>query len=728
MSRAPGRRKDQALARARSVRGGVVDATRRRAHGPTPARQREQRGAMSTWVVSRFPVYARAWVIVAVFLAPVAVLRTAVYPALGVKAAALWVCGLAALALWLSTSAERRSWPPRLRLIYPAAAFLVASMLATALSLSPLVSLVGFDRYAGLLPRLLYAAIALAVVGVHWERPAGLRQIAWASGAGAVVLACAVVLQQAGIDRILWAGPVPGTVFDFPPGTMGFSNFAGGYLGIAAPFLVYLAISTRRLVGRCALGAGLGLVLVAVWYTQSRGGMIAAVVGLGVMALASRPGPSRWAKRAVALAAALVAVASVVVVWHPGADAPPEQLAGIEQLRTKTLGFRLAYWSAAGRIFADHPGVGTGLDTFYAYYPRYRAADAKLDAQSVTDGSGTLGYTYTDQPHNIFLGHASNSGALGVGSYLLLVGLALRYGLRRARILEAGPRLLLAAFLGVLAAYLAQGFFSIDEPALAAIGWVAIGGIAAMADPAAVAARQQGRAGPDGQRYGARSRAGGGSPQVVARRRRARWLVHGAGAVVVGAVLVVGLRPVHGDVEAGSGRWDEAMRLNPLNPLYPGQAGLQAERLAQASPTEANKLVLLREARRQHLRALHLQPRSMGETIAMATLETYWAQSVDPGRFVEAEGWWKRVMDQEPANAALRAAAQRQLAGAKARAVTRLRVATSIRPDDVGSWVDLAKAHLALGESGPARTALERALSLDPTSIEARRLLADLQP
>lgn len=685
---------------------------------------------MSTWVVDRFPVYARAWVIVAVFLAPVAVLRTAANPTHEIKAAALWVCGLAALAFWLSTSAERRSWLPRLHLFYPAAAFLVASMLATALSLSPLVSLVGFDRYAGLLPRLLYMAIALAVVGVHWERPAGLRQIAWASGAGAVVLACSVVLQQAGIDRILWAGPVPGTVFDFPPGTMGFSNFAGGYLGIAVPFLVYLAISTRRLVGRCALGAGFCLVLVALWYTQSRGGMIAAVVGLGVMALASRPGPSKWAKGAVALAIALVAVASVVVVWHPGADAPPEQLAGIEQLRTKTLGFRLAFWSAAGRIFADHPLVGTGLNTFYAYYPRYRTADARLDAQSVTDGAGAVRYTEADQPHNIFLGHASNSGALGVGSYLLLVGLALRYGLRRARTLEAGPRLLLASLLGVLAAYLAQGFFSIDQPALAAIGWVAVGGIAAMADPAAVAAREQGRANPGGRRHGtnAQSRAGDGSPRVAARRRRARWLAHGAGAVVVGAVWVVGLRPVHGDVAAGSGRWDEAMRLNPLNPLYPSLAGLQAERLAQASATQADKLVLFREARRQHLRALHLQPRSMSESIAMATLETYWAQSIDPGRFVEAEGWWKRVVDQEPANAALRAAAQRQLSEAKARAVTRLRVATSIRPDDVDSWIDLAEAHLAAGELLLARTAVERAVTLDPTSAEAQRLLADLPP
>src|SRR5438270_12667058 len=54
-----------------------------------------------------------------------------------------------------------------------------------------------------------------------------------------------------------------------------------------------------------------------------------------------------------------------------------------------------------------------------------------------------------------------------------------------------GPqRMLLLAFLAGTAAYLAQSIVSIDVPPLAASGWVGLAGLAALADPRIVAARE----------------------------------------------------------------------------------------------------------------------------------------------------------------------------------------------------------------------------------------------
>src|SRR5205814_1004546 len=115
----------------------------------------------------------------------------------------------------------------------------------------------------------------------------------------------------------------------------------------------------------------------------------------------------------------------------------------------------------------------------------------------------------------------------------------------RASGYEDGPGpLLLLCFMTTLVAYLANQFFSIDVPPLAVMGWVALAGIAVLADPGGVAAREaiaaaRSSQGPKGVRKkkkvpGAKSAAPYGGTRVL-RHGHTRWPVH----ILAGVVALV---------------------------------------------------------------------------------------------------------------------------------------------------------------------------------------------
>lgn len=548
-----------------------------------------------------------------------------------VKLTTLWVFGISALLLWVAWAAESGIWLPRIRLGLAAGIFVAVIALATAFSTNRTTSLMGlYQRYGGLLPTLLYAAVFVAIVGLHWRKPEGLSQIAWASAIASFVIGGYVLIQAAGWDWIKWTQSGGGVPFA-PVGTMGNSNFVGGYLGITVPFLIFIS-SSRRDSWKWVLFVATGGVLLALYLTGSRGGMIAAAIGVGVLGIANREAVPAWARWAGAVAVLLAAIVAVIVIWHPGMDAPPSTLAERATLRTDTLNVRRSYWRVAAQIFLDHPVLGTGPDTYRDEFPRYRtASEAGLYAESAVD-----------KPHNIFFEYAANSGGLGLIAYGTLVLLALRYGYSAAR--TAGPhRALSATFLGVLAGYLGQGALSIDLPPLASMGWIALGGIAVLADPAVLEARKN---------------------TSKIRRGNVRWTVHGAIALVLIVALVVGSSPVRADAELFQARvkgvagkpaaeleehYRRSIRLNPLEPQYDAIYGRFAERQGELPRSPNEKRRWFRRAVVQYQRALKRQPDNVNTMVAMASANARWG-ALDLERFKESDRWWKRALSTDPHN------------------------------------------------------------------------------
>lgn len=705
---------------------------------------------MRTWVLQRWQTYARLSLLTALFLSPVIFTRVTVDVFNLTKITSLWIFGILALAGWVVLSSERGVWVPRLRLFWFAGAFLLAVLLSTLLSQDTGLSLIGlYHRYGGLIPFLLYAMIALLIVGLYWERPDDLKEVPRATTLASAMLAGYVLIQQIGWDWIPWRdsnGQPPA----FPVGTMGNSNFAGGYLAIAAPLFLFVVVSTKDRTWRIILAGAFALDLLALWYTQTRGALIAVGVSAAAIAFLYRDRLPRWLRLTTLVGVVGALLLGVVVLFHPGMQQAPGLFSKAGQFspfRTGTFQDRSYYWITALRIFKHHPVLGTGPDTYYANYPIFRLAK---------DGA-KLGLTITDKPHNIFLEYASNTGILGLGSYLTLMGAALWFGYRRVQQLEGTARMLLVAFMGTLVAYMTNQFFSIDVPPLAVMGWVALAGIAVLADPGAVAARAvieaaRARKAPNrGQqkkkKAAARTPPPYGGIRVV-RTGRTNWLAHSITGVLALVLVYVGIRPFLADHLAHNGQIAQASQASPasvvaifrhafdfqsLEPSYLSLAGSVYESLAGTSTDPATRAQDFSLALPQFQEALRLQPESVFNMMSVARIYTNWG-TADPTKFPLADRWWQKAVAQDPTdwqvrdNYALMLSAWADSAptdtNVRNREITAFEAVVKIRPDQSGAWGSLAKAYTAVGRTTQAKQAATTALSLDKNNTDAKAILA----
>lgn len=668
-------------------------------------RDTERQTATATWAQQRFGLYARAFLLAGVFSLPLSMGLGAFENFELQKVTVLWCLAVVAVALCLLWSASRRVWLPPTRVGMAGVAFVAAYGLATVFSQAPRLSLIGHaGRQGGFIPHVLYATVMILVIALYWERPERLKEIAWVAAVASGVLTVYLLLQAAVLDPLTWfdAGSASGVgvvvrVF----GTMGNPDFAGAYLAIVSPLLLFVALAARRR-WRPLWVVLFGLELVAVWHTGSRGALLAVAAGLAAFGLLSRDRISARLKAAMAVGGLLAIVTLVGVLWHPGLDERPTRIGGLRVLDTETFVSRTYFWAAAGRIFLEHPIVGTGPETFYANYPPNRLAGDGVE----------YGRHLVDKPHNVLLEYASDSGALGLGSYLLVIGLSLWYGVRRCRRLTGRARLQLGAFVGALVAYLTQSFFLIDTPGLAATGWIMVGVIAAASDPALLARRRR-----DSEPSPVLA-----NPRTGLPVRLTAGLLAGVGVV---SLVVVGTRPLRADVQASRGDFALASRMNPLQSAYPLRGGLEALAVARATPDRPGRLQLLETAREDLAKALRLQPDALDIMARTADMYSAWGELVDPGKFADSIRWWQRMVEHDPTDVELMLAFDRAKGGMRA-AMTQWEAAALARPDDPQGWLQVARGYVGLGEGAQAKPAVERALNLDAGNIEAMNLRAVL--
>lgn len=398
---------------------------------------------------------------VVVVLSAVAVWRPLVDPFMVVKLTVL-VLGAVALLGLAGVRAVRagRVTLPAGPVAVVVAALAVALVLATVTADNVGLAAVGqHRRYAGLLPYLAYLTAFLVALRVYaGGAVAGLAR--------AVLVALGLVtayglLQVAGADPYTWQSRLDEPLFS----TFGNTNFAAAYVAITTPVAAAALLFPRlgwasRPVAGVLLVLGLGYG-VATGATQ---GVLAAAAGLGVVALgwavarrrhrgagrATAQTPRRPAWQLAAAGATGLLVVVLLAVWL----APDVARSGNE---------RVQFWQAALAVTADHPVVGTGLDSFRDHFTRYRPAEHAV----------ARGFQATDSPHNLPLGMLSQGGLLLAAAYLAFLAMtawALLRGLSRLAPAELGP---LAAFGGMWAAYQVQSLVSLDVPPLTFLHFLA---------------------------------------------------------------------------------------------------------------------------------------------------------------------------------------------------------------------------------------------------------------
>ncbi len=196
----------------------------------------------------------------------------------------------------------------------------------------------------------------MMIVWLVWEfaeTPADLRSLLRAYVAGSWVLAT-LTLVNAGSPEAIAAGQIRFAAYGQDP------NDVARFLDLGFPFACLLARCEARRPWRLLATGYLPLGLLAVLFTASRGGFLAALVALaGCIPLLAR-GHAR-----AALAALFGLPAMAAAAWLLVPQAIFARLATIPaQLAGGDLNQRLNIWSAGWHAFRQAPLLGTGAGTF----------------------------------------------------------------------------------------------------------------------------------------------------------------------------------------------------------------------------------------------------------------------------------------------------------------------------------------------------------------------------
>lgn len=659
----------------------------------------------------------------AVVLTPVLFDLGTVKPFDLVKATTILFFGWLALGTWVALVVRRRTRPRRFTMAYLAGAFLLVNTVGALLSSTTYTSLFGwYGRYGGLIEIAVLIGIFYVVGCVYREQRGRLPELIVAIAAGSIVVTVYILMQRAGLDPIRWAKPsggVPGQPYF---GTMGNANFAGGFIAMTSPCIYWAYHRSRETWQRVLVGVWGIALLSALWFTSARNGMFALGAAIALLLFVHRDRVPTILKIAFVVASLVAIVLAVIVVVHPGSDKPPAALRSIDVLRSKTIEVRVEWWKAGLAMFADRPLIGWGPETYVTNYARYLSPRAAKLGDSET----------ADKPHNVYVEHAAHTGILGLAAYLGLVVVALRRGLRRLRDGPPDERVLGTTLLALLAAYLGQAFFSIDVMAIALVGWVVLGAIAAWADP------------PDdsGAKAPARAEAPSG--------RRVLSVV----AVMLGVILAAAsTAPLKAEHEAktasrlhNTGSEDEvldhyelAQRWNPYEPFFHGLAGNYLESKAHATDDRSERRDLFERAVAEFKEMDALQPgyHVWKFTIGKALTDL---AVVGGASFEDAERWLEEARELAPYDWRI-VVAQADLYNKWAvttsdnsdapdllcRALEHAETAVEYRKVQGEAQLQLGRTLARLGHLDDSLAPLDKAERHDDTQAQAEQLITEVQ-
>lgn len=658
--------------------------------------------------------------LVACAAVPVAFTRITAEAFMVPKVTILRACLVVAVAGLVIDALARRRWPvPPVAARWPALALAAWTGLATLTSTAPTTSLWGqYGRYDGLLGLVAGLLTAGLVIGYRASQPRHLEALAAATllgGAGALAY---VLVQGLGLDWIEWFNQ-SGVPIAQPYGTVGNSNFSGAHLAMVVPLAVAAASQLAPRWQRWAMVGFAMAAAVGVVVTQTRGGLLALVVGLAGAAWLD-PGPLahrvRWPLAALSVAG-LVVVASAAVLAGPA-----DQTDGSRGLlASSTLAERREIWVTSARLVADQPLVGVGPDALGLAYPYATTSAATLNP---------------DEAHDIFVDRAATAGLPALAAYLWLLVTVGRQAWRARTSIPPQRRWLLTGFGGVLAAYLAQGTVSIDVVPLTFMAWTSIGALIVLGDPACRAPATE------------RAR-----PVVLHALPLGAFAAVGVATI---ALLAAAVRPAIADAHLRSGQraaaagepgavvaahFDRAIGWNGDEPRYRVRLGDQLVAIATQEVGDGpRRAALLEEALVAYDQALDLRPGDVGIRRAMARATVLLAVADPDGADAEAvQDRYDQLVAALPHDPRIRleqGLALEQLAEhvlgptaaarARAQAVDLLAGVRDDLPTAVGPLLGLARLAVVDGDLDEALALLDEAQRLQPRNDAVRSARAEL--
>lgn len=366
------------------------------------------------------------------------------------KTAVLRALALLMLAAWLALHAARASrLPPwqQIRttpLLAPVVVIILATLLSTAFSIDPRLSFFGsLSRNNGTYTLLALLVVALAV-GTELRQPAQQQRLIGTLLAASCVVSVHGIAQHFGFEPALWDYDLGLRIIS----TLGNPIFAGAFLGMAMPLTLACALPLWQ--ARNARGflyaTLLALQSIALWWTGSRGPLLAAMCGVGFMLLIQfrQAGRRAWA---LSLLATLAAGAIFITVLNiPNGPlqplrtvAPLQRLANMLNSNDTSTSGRSRIWRGALRLATARPPIrfaAGGTDALQAVRPLLGYGPETFGPAFELVYDNAIGRdVFPDRAHNLLLDALVTSGVLGLAATLLMWASILVHGMRTAGLL-----------------------------------------------------------------------------------------------------------------------------------------------------------------------------------------------------------------------------------------------------------------------------------------------------
>ncbi len=360
---------------------------------------------------------------------------------------------------------------PGNRLALAVVAYAGVSVLATAMSVDPALSLWGtHDNPQGTLILLCGVAFFLSMA-ILLRATYYARQTVTCLLLGSVPVAVYGLAQYLGLDPLPWMTDSVSPVLS----TMGRSNFLGAYLAMVAPFTLSRFTAGGVSGQRLRYVLVLALQVVCLLLTMARGAWLGLVAGCAVfLAFLAFRRKSRGMLVATAITLLVGAVLFAAIDHLPQlgqgrthvAELSSNSGASLSDLRDISVKSRLLIWKGTLALMPGRWWLGYGPETFKVVFAAHYPGEL---VQLV--GPGLV----IDDPHNLILHLLVATGILGAVAYLWVVGALYRtivLGLHGAR--DSVTEATLAAALGSVSAFLVQAQFNPNVIVLDTLFWLCL--------------------------------------------------------------------------------------------------------------------------------------------------------------------------------------------------------------------------------------------------------------
>lgn len=362
---------------------------------------------------------------------------------------------LAPLALWLE---RRESVKPPLPLALPALmASLALWLYVSAYVLAPHPR--AQEAFTTWLAYLMFAGLAATLA----RSPRRFRLCVFSALVSSALVSVYAILQAFEIDWFYVWGAFTWDDSEVRrvTGSLGNPDYLASYLAALIPLTLAAAFSLRGMLRGAASGLLL-LQFVALFFTYSRGGLLALTLSLALFAGAAlwlyrRSAAALFRSRTIRNYLLGAAATALVLALSAGLFVRDEAAAWGARLldfgRDQAGVTRVHFYRGALNMWMDQPIQGHGLGMFDVMFPQYRPLE-------LSDIMPFREYR-VEHAHNEFLQIGAETGAVGLALYLALFGLAAVWALGAAGRVEPRLSLLMLGLLFAIAATFIHNFFTV---------------------------------------------------------------------------------------------------------------------------------------------------------------------------------------------------------------------------------------------------------------------------